>query len=125
MLNISHLYDRAAKSVVETVITRPNPLLAMILSRNQVEPITALDLEEWWLTLLDLGYRPNTLAAAAFIIGARHGRHNDPSAPWFVRWTDEQVKAAEQGWIYGRMRAKNPVLCPVLQLTPDPRLQPA
>ncbi len=123
MQNISRLYDHAVKSMVQTVATHPNPLLAAILSRGQAEPISTLDLQQWWLVLLEQGYRPNTLAAAAFIIGARHGKCNDASAPWFVRWTAEQAEAAERGWIYGRMLAGRPVLCPVIQFTADPRLQ--
>jgi hypothetical protein len=117
------IFRWAAKEAIETLLSRPNPLLAAILSKNQVEPITEADLHEWWIPLQEMGYRPNTLEAAAFIIGVRHGRHNDLFAPEFVRWTDAQMKAGEAGWIYGRSRIGNPVLYPVMQFTPDPRLQ--
>ena len=120
----SHTIFRwAAKEAIETLLSRPNPLLAAILSKSQAEPITEADLQEWWIPLQEMGYRPNTLEAAAFIIGVRHGRHNDVRAPSFARWTDAQVKAGENGWVYGRSRIGRPVLCPVLQFTADPRLQ--
>lgn len=108
---------------VETLLSRPNPLLASLLSRGQEEPISVHDLEEWWDVLPEMGYRTNTLEGAAFIIGVRQGSHGAAIAPWFVRWTDAQLEAGEKGWIYGRSRIGRPVLFPLFQFAPDPRLQ--
>ncbi len=111
------------ENVVETLLSRPNQLLAAILSRGQEESINVHDLEKWWDVLPEMGYRANTSEGAAFIIGVRHGAHNGNSAPWFARWTPEQIAAGEKGWIYGRSRIGRPVLCPVLRFDSDPRLQ--